>query len=54
MTTVVVSHDSSFLDKVCTHVINVKQRKSESGSYAEFFLSPVCTGSIRSEHSAMI
>ena len=37
MTTVVVSHDSSFLDKVCTHVINVKQRKSESGSYAEFF-----------------
>ena len=27
VTTIVVSHDSSFLDKVCSHVINVKQRK---------------------------
>ena len=27
VTTIVVSHDTSFLDKVCTHVINVKQRK---------------------------
>eukprot|EP00438_Fugacium_kawagutii_P009942 Skav214635 [mRNA] locus=scaffold1009:62862:67811:- [translate_table: standard] len=27
VTTIVVSHDTTFLDKVCSHVINVKQRK---------------------------
>jgi len=38
VTTVVVSHDSSFLDKVCTHVINVKQRKLKTykGNITDF------------------
>lgn len=38
VTTIVVSHDTAFLDKVCSHVINVKQRKSGfSVSFSCFF-----------------
>ncbi|CAE7581243.1 HEF3 [Symbiodinium natans] len=38
VTTIVVSHDTSFLDKVCTHVINVKQRKLKTykGNITDF------------------
>lgn len=38
VTTIVVSHDTGFLDKVCTHVINVKQRKLKTykGNVTEF------------------
>lgn len=38
VTTIVVSHDSTFLDKVCSHVINVKQRKLKTykGNITDF------------------
>eukprot|EP00930_Biecheleria_cincta_P034899 TRINITY_DN24051_c0_g3_i1.p1 TRINITY_DN24051_c0_g3~~TRINITY_DN24051_c0_g3_i1.p1 ORF type:complete len:1800 (-),score=405.11 TRINITY_DN24051_c0_g3_i1:238-5571(-) len=38
VTTIVVSHDTGFLDKVCTHVINVKQRKLKTykGNVTDF------------------
>jgi len=38
VTTIVVSHDTAFLDKVCTHIINVKQRKLKTyvGSITDF------------------
>lgn len=38
VTTIVVSHDTSFLDKVCSHVINVKQRKLKTyrGNITDF------------------
>ena len=46
MTTVVVSHDTSFLDKVCTHVINAKQRKPKPRIDAKF-----CVAGVRWKHS---
>lgn len=38
VTTIVVSHDTAFLDKVCSHVINVKQRKLKTykGNITDF------------------
>ncbi|CAE8596152.1 unnamed protein product [Polarella glacialis] len=38
VTTIVVSHDTGFLDKVCTNVINVKQRKLKTfrGNVTDF------------------
>jgi len=38
VTTIVVSHDTGFMDKVCTHVINVRQRKLKTyrGNITDF------------------
>merc|ERR1719456_1889808 len=38
VTSIVVSHDTRFLDQICTHVINVKQRKLKTyvGNVTEF------------------
>eukprot|EP00933_Yihiella_yeosuensis_P038534 TRINITY_DN32466_c0_g1_i1.p1 TRINITY_DN32466_c0_g1~~TRINITY_DN32466_c0_g1_i1.p1 ORF type:complete len:529 (+),score=121.34 TRINITY_DN32466_c0_g1_i1:87-1589(+) len=38
VTTIVVSHDTGFLDKVCTNIINVKQRKLKTykGNVTDF------------------